>query len=50
VGILGSLVSILLFFVPNIDINTYALSCAAVILGGLIITLIQSFLFLRRFP
>ena len=50
VGILGSLISILLFFVPNIDINTYALSCAAVILGGLIITLVQSFLFLRRFP
>jgi len=50
VGILGSLISILLFFVPNIDINTYALSCAAVTLGGLIVTLIQSFLFLRRFP
>jgi len=50
VGLVGSLISVVLYFVPNMDINTYALSCAGVTVGGLIVAVIQSFLYLRRFP
>jgi len=50
VGLAGSLIAVVLYFVPNMDINTYALSCAGVTVGGLIVALIQSVLYLRRFP
>jgi hypothetical protein len=50
VGIVEVFASIILYFIPNICLDTYALSCGVVIIGGLIIALVQSFLFLRRFP
>ena len=40
----------MLFFVPNIDLITYALACATVSLGGLAVTVIQSIFYLRSFP
>jgi hypothetical protein len=50
VGLASSLASVLLFFLPNIDLLTYTLACAAVTLGGLAATVIQSFFYLRSFP
>ena len=50
VGLMGGLVAVVLYFVPNMDINTYALSCAGVTVGGLIVAVVQSILYLRRFP
>ncbi len=50
VGIVDVFASMILYFIPNMNIDTYALSCGAVIIGGLIVALVQSFLFLRRFP
>lgn len=50
VGLVSSLSAALLFFVPNLDVNTYALACAGVSLGGLLVTLIQSIWYLRSFP
>lgn len=50
VGIVDVFASIILYFIPNMSLDTYALSCGALIIGGLIVALVQSFLFLRRFP
>jgi uncharacterized membrane protein len=50
VGIVGSLFAPLFFLVPKIDLNTYAIGCAVVTVGGLIVTVIQSFLYLRTLP
>jgi SdpI/YfhL protein family len=50
VGLAGCLSAFMLYFVPNIGIDTYALACGAVTGGGLIVTVIQSFLYLQRFP
>jgi hypothetical protein len=49
VGLVSSLAAVLLFFVPDLDLTTYALACAGVTLGGLLVTLIQSFVYLRSF-
>ena len=49
VGLASSVTAVLLFFVPNLDLGTYALACAGGTLGGLLVTLIQSFLYLRSF-
>jgi hypothetical protein len=50
VGLVGSLIAVVLYFVPNMDLNSYALSCAGMTVGGLIVAVIQSFLYLWRFP
>lgn len=50
VGLVGGLFASVLYIVPNMEINTYALSCAGVTVGGLIVAVIQSFQYLRRFP
>ena len=50
VGLIGSLFALLFFFVPKIDLNTYAIGCAAVTVGGLLVAVIQSFLYLRTLP
>lgn len=50
VGLGGSVLAVALYFVPEMDVNTYALSCAGATLGGLAVTLIQSFLFLQQLP
>ena len=47
VGLVGSLFAFLFYFVPKIDLNTYAIGCAVVTVGGLIVSVIQSFLYLR---
>src|ERR1700685_2478935 len=41
VGLASSVTAVLLFFVPDLDLSTYALACAGVALGGLLVTLIQ---------
>ena len=50
VGLVVNLISVVLYFVPNMDINIYTLSCAGVTVGGLIVAVIQTLLYLRRFP
>jgi SdpI/YhfL family protein len=50
VGLSGTLIAAVLYIVPNMDTNTYAWAGAVVIVGGLIVAVIQSFLYLRRFP
>ena len=50
VGIVSSLSAVLLFFVPGLDVTTYALTFAGIILGGLFVTVIQSIFYLRSFP
>ena len=50
VGLIGSVASVLLFFVPRIDLNTYAIGCATVTVGGLFVAVIQSFLYLSKLP
>src|SRR5271168_3212688 len=50
VGIGSSLSAVLLFFVPRLDVTTYALTFAGIILVGLFVTLIQSMFYLRSFP
>ncbi len=50
VGLIGSLFAFLFYFVPKIDLNTYAIGCAVVTVGGLIVAVIQSFLYLRTLP
>jgi SdpI/YfhL protein family len=49
VGLASSVATVLLFFVSGLDLSTYALACAGVALGGLLVTLIQSFIYLRSF-
>ena len=50
VGLVSSLSAVLLFFVPGIDLTTYALAFAGILLGGLFVTVIQSIFYLRTFP
>ncbi len=50
VGLVSSLFAFLFYFVPNIDLNTYAIGCAVVTVGGLIVAVIQSILHLRTLP
>ena len=47
VGLAISITALLLFFAPGIELITYALSCAAVGIGGSLVTVIQSFVYLR---
>lgn len=47
VGVATSLGSIILYFVPDIDVAVYSLACGAIAVGGLIVSLVQSFIFLR---
>ena len=50
VGLVISISAILLFFVPGIDLLVYALANAGIALAGLLVAVIQSFLYLRSFP
>jgi uncharacterized membrane protein len=50
VGLVTSGAAVLLSFVPSLDLNTYALACAGITLGGLLVTLAQSISYLRSFP
>ena len=50
VGIVSSLSAVLLFFVPGVDLTSYALAFAGIVLGGLFVTIIQSVFCLRTFP
>jgi uncharacterized membrane protein len=50
VGLIGSVFAVLFYFVPKIDLNTYAIGCATVTVGGLIVAVVQSFLYLRTLP
>ena len=50
VGLGISVSAALLFFLPGIDLLVYALSCAGIGLGGLLVAVIQSFVYLRSFP
>jgi hypothetical protein len=43
-------VAVALFFVPGIDVLGYSLTCAALILGGLVVGLVMSFRYLNRLP
>lgn len=47
VGIANVVSAVALYFVPEIDVAVYAVSCGVIAVGGLIVSLIQSFLFLR---
>jgi uncharacterized membrane protein len=47
VGIATSLGSIVLYFVPEIDVAVYSTACGAITVGGLMVSIVQSFLFLR---
>jgi hypothetical protein len=47
VGILNSLSAVLLFFVPGLEVTTYALAIAGIALGGILVALIQSIVYLR---
>src|SRR4051794_2247351 len=49
VGIANSLSAIILYFVPGIDVAVYSTACGAIAVGGVILSLIQSFLFLRSY-
>src|SRR4051794_12335337 len=42
--------TVALYFVPGLDVVTYALVCAAVSLGGLAVSLVASFRYLRSLP
>ena len=50
VGLVISASAIVLFFVPGVDLQTYALANGGIGLVELFITVIQSFLYLRSFP
>jgi SdpI/YfhL protein family len=50
VGLGISLSADLLYLVPGMDLLVYAVVCGAVGLGGLLVALIQSVLYLRSFP
>src|ERR1700677_4956929 len=49
VGLVSSFSAVLLFFVAGIDLKTYALACGGITLGGILVTLIQSIVYLRSF-
>src|SRR5205809_7529 len=42
VGIVNVVSAVALYFVPDIDVAVYALSCGAIAVGGMIVSLIQS--------
>jgi quinol-cytochrome oxidoreductase complex cytochrome b subunit len=50
VGVIDTLTAIGLFCVPDIDVSVYAICCGIVSVGGLLVALVQSFLYLRTFP
>ena len=50
VGLGISVSATLLFFVRGIDLLVYSLSCTGIGLGGLLVAVIQSFVYLRSFP
>jgi hypothetical protein len=49
VGLVSSLSALLLFFVSGMDLKTYALACAGITLGGILVAVIQSVFYLRSF-
>ena len=49
-GLLISLSAGVLFAVPGIDLLVYAVACAVIGLGGFLVAILQSFLYLRSFP
>ena len=50
VGLGISVSASLLFFAPGIDLDVYAWSCAGIGLAGILVAVIQSFLYLQSFP
>jgi uncharacterized membrane protein len=50
VGVVISVSAILLFFVPGVDLLVYALANGGIGLTGLLLAVLQSFLYLRSFP
>ena len=50
VGIVSSLSAVLLYYVPGLDVTSYALAFAGIVLGGLLVAVIQSVFYLRTFP
>lgn len=50
VGLAISVSANVLFFVPGIDVVRYALGIAGIALLGLLVAILQSFLYLRSFP
>jgi hypothetical protein len=50
VGLVISVSAILLFLVPGVDLLVYALANAGLALTGLLITVVQNFLYPRSFP
>lgn len=49
VGLAISVAAGVLFLVPGIGVLGYALTCGAIGLGGLLVAVVQSFLYLRSF-
>ncbi len=49
-GLAVSVAAAVLFLVPGMDLLVYALACGAIGLGGLLVAVVQSFLYLRSFP
>jgi hypothetical protein len=49
VGLGISISATLLYLVPSMDVLVYSLACACIGLGGLLVAIIQSFLYLRTF-
>jgi hypothetical protein len=47
VGIVNTVSAIVLYFVPEIDVAAYAISCGVIAVAGIVVTLIQSLRFLR---
>src|SRR6266516_220529 len=45
VGIVNIVTAVILYFVPEIDVAVYGLCCGAIAVGGLVVSLVQSFLF-----
>ena len=49
VGISMALAALVLYFIPGLSLDGYALACLGVTATALIITLVQSFLYLKTF-
>ena len=47
VGIVNTVSAVVLYFVPEIDVAAYSISCGVIAVAGIVVTLIQSLRFLR---
>jgi hypothetical protein len=50
VGLGTSVVAVVLYWIPGIDLVAYSLSCAALFCAGLFVILVQSFRYLNTLP